>query len=62
MQYSSNYELNRRVGQATDGGIKVLFKWRGWESESKHLAEFLVEAHSITGKWLPWDGGIHHIK
>ncbi|MCA9042611.1 MAG: hypothetical protein KDA65_19805 [Planctomycetaceae bacterium] len=49
MQYSSNYELNRRVGQATDGGIKVLFKWLG--IGIKALAEFLVEAlHSITGK------------
>ncbi len=49
MQYSSSSEVNRQLGRAADGGIKLFFKWMG--IGIKGFAQFIVEAfHSIIGK------------
>ena len=49
MNYSSASEVNRQLGKAADGGIKLFFKWMG--IGIKGLAQFIVEAfHSIIGK------------
>ncbi len=49
MQYSSSSEVNRQLGRAADGSIKLFFKWIG--IGIKAFAQFLGEAfHSIIGK------------